>query len=94
MTTISRVCFEPSDIQAIQLECQECGATLSFTLHKWNPRSLECPNCAVTLVTESSYEGRTLKSLADALKSLNWAPDEKRKFRLRFEFAQPSTDRL
>jgi hypothetical protein len=93
MTSISRICFEPMDIRAIQLECKDCGATVSFNLDKWEPQELMCPNCKETLIRgpEQSIELRSLGNLADALKTLKRkTPDERCKFRLRFEF-EPAT---
>jgi uncharacterized paraquat-inducible protein A len=87
MTAISRICFEPSDVKAIQVQCKECGATMSFTLDKWKPRSLTCPNCVVTLVEDKSPEWSALDALGTALKTLLTA-NESSKFRLRLEFAQ------
>ena len=90
MTSSNRISFEPSDIQAIQIQCQECGSTVSFSLDKWKPRSLICPNCSVTLVMDRSPEWSALEALAVALRTLTLTPDDKCKFRLRFEFAPQS----
>jgi hypothetical protein len=86
MTTISQICFEPSDIQGIQLQCQECRTVMSFALDSWKPRSLKCPNCSVTLVEDKSDEWLALEGLGKALKTL--MPDDKHKFLLRLQFNQ------
>jgi hypothetical protein len=86
MTTISQICSEPSDIQGIQLQCRECGSTISFALNSWKPRSLTCPNCSVTLVQDKSDDWLALDGPKQALKTL--VPNDTRKFLLRFQFNQ------
>jgi hypothetical protein len=88
MTTINRICFEFSDIVAVQLECLHCHATISFPRKGWEPAALQCPNCKVTLVTDKDNppEFFALSALSDALKDLS---NNKFAFQLRLEFAHP-----
>jgi hypothetical protein len=85
MTIINRFCPELSDIVAIQMECGNCHATISYPPAKWTPKALECPSCSVTLVAGStnnlSAELRALYALQEGLQEL--LTNKTLKFRLR-----------
>jgi hypothetical protein len=90
VTTINRICPELSDIVAIQLECNNCHATISYPPATWKPSYLKCPNCSVTLVEGSmqhlSDELRALFALQEGLQDL--LKNKNAQFRLRVEFDQ------
>jgi hypothetical protein len=86
MTINKRIFFETSDIQAIQLECNACGTTISCPSGKWKPEASSCPNCGVALIKDVD-DVFTLKKLADSLGTL-LALKKKLNFQLRFEFKQ------
>ena len=86
MTIVKRICFEPSDIRAIQLECKKCGTTVSCKVEEWRPEASRCPNCSVTLIGDGK-EVFPLKKLAESLHFLLTYGDEYA-FRLRLEFNQ------
>jgi hypothetical protein len=91
MTLLSRSCFEPSDIQAIQLECKcnNCSTVISFKPEKWQPRTLKCPSCGEILITmavggQQSPEFLAVDALINALKTFRAA--NAFNFTLRLEF--------
>lgn len=93
MTTINRVCYELSDIVAIELECKNCHALICYRPNDWTPTTLKCPNsnCGKHLVpsadTGLSEELRSLEELALGVKRvLNNC--KQFPFHLRLEFNQ------
>jgi len=87
MTIHNRFCPEVSDIVAVQIECTHCHATISYPPDGWNPITLKCPNCAVTLVTPmpQAKELMALAELSSALKTLRSSSDLPFKLRLEFD---------
>ncbi len=90
MTIHNRFCPEVSDIVAVQLECGHCHATISYPPDGWNPVTLKCPNCPVTLVNPSpqSKDMMALSELSNALKILRDRSNNLG-FKLRLEFDRP-----
>ncbi len=94
MTVINRICFELSDIVAIELECNECNTLICYRPTDWTPTILKCPNsnCGKQLVPAAasglSEELRSLEELALGIKRvLNNCKSFP--FHLRLEFNQP-----
>jgi predicted RNA-binding Zn-ribbon protein involved in translation (DUF1610 family) len=91
MTLVNRACFDPTDIRAIQLECNACFTTISFKPEEWKSRQLSCPNCGDLLIAKSgsapqSAEFLAVDGLVDVLKTFR-APNSF-KFSLPLEFDQ------
>jgi hypothetical protein len=86
MTIINRLYPELSDILAVQLECRNCHATISYPTACWKPASLKCPNCSVTLVTGPEAHSKELSALSELAHSLKQLSDcETLAFQVRLE---------
>jgi uncharacterized paraquat-inducible protein A len=76
MTVINRICPELSDIKAIRLECNQCGAMISYIPKNWKAKFLDCPNCSVSLVRARDNSGNqspellALDGLVESIKEL------------------------
>ncbi len=58
MTSETRILIEPTDIVALEFECKNCGARLTFKIPGKIDRTAEqCPNCNERFYKPDSYEG-------------------------------------
>lgn len=89
MTIETRTTIEPCDVDALELECANCGTRLSCSLDKWLAEPMGCSNCHTSWGSHQNDLQRVgqlrglLRVFAD-LQSKGALP-----FRVRFEIAQP-----
>jgi hypothetical protein len=91
MVIVNRSSYEPTDIFAIQLECNTCHTTISFKPEEWKARSLNCPNCGIPLFAKAASGAQPadylgIDSLIEALKTFRQSHSFK--FTVRLEFDQ------
>jgi hypothetical protein len=94
MTTINRICFELSDIVAIELECKKCKTITCYPKGDWTPAWLKCPNsgCGQPLIRGSANDpSEELRALDEFVTGLKRVLNHSKEFAfsLRLEFNQP-----
>lgn len=81
-----------SEVQAIIIECVQCGTTLSNPPSKWTPKTWRCQNCNSNVIGPSAMEVGIFEGLADNLRTL-LKHKEGTSYRIRFKLSMDVLNR-
>ena len=88
MTIDDRLIFDLADLLAIQFECRKCQTTVNYPPPRWNPKPLQCPNCARSWWGDNTGDLKTIEDLAGAIRAL-LGNAERAEFRIRLVMEHP-----
>lgn len=91
MTIDDRYLIDLTDINAVSLECSQCGASLNVKVEKWLETHTVCSGCGFQVMVNGSDQQRALQRLALGLReAIAQRPSgDKTGYRVRFEISRP-----